>query len=85
MANKEKWRKVESIEDLKQAANRRKRHCAIQLTGPGISSKDIYWGGRKFYVTHYIDGTVEKLTKAELDESNIGLSIRAGGFFIQEP
>lgn len=81
---KEEWRKIESIEDLKRAADRRERHCAIQLAGSGISSKDVYWGGKKFYVTHYIDGTVEKLTKAELGESNIGLSIKAGGFFIQE-
>jgi len=74
--------RIHSIDELKKAANRKWECFVMCLMPPLVSSKEIMWGGKKFHIIHGIDGTYEKMTAAELEESNIGESIKAGGFHI---
>ena len=74
--------RISTIDDLKKAADHDWESFVLCLTSPLVSSKEIMWGGRKFHIIHGIDGTYETMTSAELETSNIGMSIKAGGFHI---
>jgi len=78
-----KYARINTIDDLKKAADHKWRAFVMRLCPPLVSSKEIRWGGRKFHVIHGIDGTYETLTPAELEESNIGDSMRLGGFYLE--
>jgi hypothetical protein len=75
---------VKTIEHLKELA-RDGREFGILLNGGVFSSKYIRWGGRKFYIENYIDGSEQCLTAEELGEfTNIVEAIEAGALACEE-
>jgi hypothetical protein len=82
---KDKTRKVMDINDLKKLAYKSLEPFFIALNCELVSSKEIRWSGRKyFYVTHCIDGTIEKLTTEELEESYAGKALKAGCLYWED-
>ena len=81
----DKTRKVKDIEDLKKLTYKAKAPFFIARNRELISSKEIYWSGKKyFYVTNLIDDSNEKLTIEELENSYIGKALRAGCLFWED-
>ncbi len=76
---------INSIENLKERAEKSGCECFIQLNGCR-SSKHISYDkdSGKFWVCHYIDGSDEYLTEKEIMDSaisNIGNAMNKGALF----
>lgn len=76
------YTKVKNIDHLKSICENKTTDFFIWLNGLR-SSKDITYEPeyKIFYVFHNIDDTENTYTEKELEESNIGIAIKAGNFY----
>jgi serine protease inhibitor len=83
---KDKNRKIVDIDDLKKMARGVWVPVAIWISGEWISSKDIYWSGRKYFrVVNTIDSSEEKLTQEEFSDSYAAKAMKAGCLYLDYP
>lgn len=84
-----KYRKINNIDELKQACYDHSASFVMQLNFGLRSSKDIEYnpGNKKFSVLNYIDDSEQTLSEDEIMDdniTNIGKAIRHGSFFLEE-
>lgn len=75
---------VKNLANLINLCEQNKSEFFVLLRGGLRSSKNIYFDGKEFEVTHEIDFSSESMTAEELCASTIGKAMSVGALYCYE-
>lgn len=75
---------VQNLANLIDLCEQNKSEFFVLLRGGLRSSKNIYFDGKEFEVTHEIDFSSESMTAKELCASTIGKAMSVGALYCYE-
>ncbi len=73
---------VQDTEHLMELCDDGASEFSIALNGGVRSSKNVSWNGKRFFVYNEIDGSLDRLTPQQFEESFIGEALKAHALYV---